>query len=72
MTEIARPRAQAPTQLLMRILDQPGFVAAVRELPGAVLGKLIDGIGLEDAGELVAVATTEQLERVFDDDLWRA
>ena len=29
-------------------------------------------IGLEDAGELVALATTEQLERVFDDDLWRA
>src|SRR6476661_681512 len=60
------------TALLMRILERPGLVAAVRELPGAVLGKLIDRIGLEDAGELVALATTEQLERVFDDDLWRA
>ncbi len=44
----------------------------MRELPGAVLGKLIDRIGLEDAGELVALASTAQLERVFDDDLWRA
>ena len=60
------------TTLLLRILERPGLVAAVRELPGAVLGQLIDRIGLEDAGELVALASTAQLERVFDDDLWRA
>src|SRR5215813_12198339 len=28
--------------------------------------------GLEDCGELVALATPEQLTRVFDLDLWRA
>jgi hypothetical protein len=67
-----RQPVPASTKLLMRILERPGLVAAVRELPGAVLGKLIDRIGLEDAGELVALAKTEQLERVFDDDLWRA
>ena len=72
MTSLARPPVPASTQLLMRILERPGLVAAVRELPGAVLGKLIDRIGLEDAGELVALASTAQLERVFDDDLWRA
>lgn len=72
MTSISRPTAPAATQLLMRILDRPGLVAAVRDLPGAVLGKLIDRIGLEDAGELVALASTAQLERIFDDDLWRA
>lgn len=60
------------TALLLRILERPGLVAAVRDLPGAVLGKLIDRIGLEDAGELVALASTAQLERIFDDDLWRA
>jgi len=60
------------SQLLTRILEEPGLVAAVRELPGAVLGKLIDRVGLADAGDLVALATTAQLERVFDDDLWRA
>jgi hypothetical protein len=72
MNAISRPRVPASTQLLLRILDRPGLVAAVRELPGAVLGKLIDRVGLEDAGELVALASTAQLERVFDDDLWRA
>jgi hypothetical protein len=72
MTSITRHQVPASTTLLMRILERPGLVAAVRELPGAVLGKLIDRIGLEDAGELVALASTAQLERVFDDDLWRA
>src|SRR5918911_4157512 len=70
MNEISRQPASA--KLLMRILERPGLVAAVRELPGAVLGKLIERIGLEDAGELVALASTAQLERIFDDDLWRA
>src|SRR5215831_8368094 len=72
MKSLIRHDAVPSTQLLMRILERPGLVAAVRELPGAVLGKLIDRIGLEDAGELVALASTAQLERVFDDDLWRA
>jgi hypothetical protein len=72
MTSLTRPALPASTQLLMRILERPGLVAAVRELPGAVLGKLVDRIGLEDAGELVALASTAQLERIFDDDLWRA
>src|SRR4051812_15459899 len=72
MTSLIRRDVPPSTKLLLRILERPGLVAAVRELPGAVLGKLIDRIGLEDAGELVALATTAQLERVFDDDLWRA
>jgi Family of unknown function (DUF6178) len=72
MTSLSRLHASPSTALLLRILERPGLVAAVRELPGAVLGKLIDRIGLEDAGELVALASTAQLERIFDDDLWRA
>jgi len=73
MTSLSRHHVSPPsTALLLRILEHPGLVAAVRELPGAVLGKLIERIGLEDAGELVALASTAQLERIFDDDLWRA
>src|ERR1700759_4705025 len=56
MNAISRQKVPASTQLLMRILDRPGLVAAVRDLPGAGLGKLIDRVGLEDAGELVARA----------------
>jgi hypothetical protein len=72
MSSLRRQQGPSSTELLMRILERPGLVAAVRELPAAVLGKLIDRIGLEDAGELVALASTAQLERVLDDDLWRA
>jgi hypothetical protein len=62
----------ASSQLLMRILERPELVAAVRELPAPILGSLIDRVGLEDAGELVALASSEQLQGVFDQDLWRA
>jgi len=72
MSSIARVHVPDSTKLLLRILERPDLVAAVREMPGAALGQLIDRIGLEDAGELVALATTAQLERIFDDDLWRA
>ena len=37
-----------------------------------MLGKLIERVGLEDAGELVALATTEQLAQIFDEELWHS
>ncbi len=67
----ARTRPSA-SQLLTRILETPDLATAVRALPAPALAKLIDQVGLEDAGELVALATTEQLARVFDEDLWRS
>jgi hypothetical protein len=33
---------------------------------------LIDRVGLEDASELVALASGDQLQAIFDQDLWRA
>jgi hypothetical protein len=63
---------RAPGQLLARILDEPGLVRAVQSLEPRALGGLIERVGLEDAGELVALATTEQLQRIFDEDLWTA
>jgi hypothetical protein len=59
-------------QLLQRILDQPNLVAAVQALPPQVLGRVIAHVGLEDAGEIVALATTSQLTGIFDDDLWHS
>jgi len=73
MTTLTPSRLQpSATDLLTRILDQPELVAAVRRLEPHALGRLIDHIGLEDAGELVGLASTRQLERIFDDDLWHA
>jgi hypothetical protein len=57
---------------VLHIRERPGRVAALCDLPAPVLGKLIDHVGLADAGELVALASTEQLAEVFDQDLGRA
>jgi len=70
-TEIRKP-ASTSTRFLAYVLEQPALVHAVRALDGASLGKLIQHIGLEDAGELIALASLEQLEQVLDQDLWRA
>jgi hypothetical protein len=56
--------------LLNRILEQPGMVASIQHLDPSLLKRLVDHIGLEDAAEIVAMASTEQLHRVFDEDLW--
>ncbi|RKH78224.1 hypothetical protein D7Y21_36080 [Corallococcus sp. AB045] len=59
-------------QFLTRILEEPELVGIVQGLEAPVLSKLIDHIGLEDSGEIVALATTEQLKKIFDEDLWRS
>lgn len=58
--------------LLARVLETPELPQQVQSLPPPLLAKLIDHVGLEDAGELVALATTEQLAGIFDEDLWRS
>lgn len=73
MTSIARSQQPPSTaKLIEQILDRPELVAAVRGLPSPVLSGLIDRVGLEDAGDLVALASDEQLRDLFDQDLWRA
>lgn len=62
----------SPRRLLSRVLETPNLAEQVRALPAPILAKLIEEVGLEDAGELVALATTEQLAQVFDEDLWRS
>lgn len=61
-----------PRRLLQRILDRPDLVTAVRALRPAALLRLVAEVGLEDAGELVSLATTEQLQQLFDEDLWKS
>jgi hypothetical protein len=70
MSKLARYQPSSASRLLRHVLERPDLVLEVRELRPADLGKLIDFVGLEGASELVALATTEQLERVFDEDLW--
>ncbi len=67
-------RALAPRTrtLVASLLDQPDLAARVRELPPRALARVVESIGLEDAAEIVALATSEQLLVVLDDDLWKS
>ena len=56
--------------LLERILNTPHLAQIVPRLPPEVLHRVIEKCGLEDCGELVALATAGQLAAVFDLDLW--
>lgn len=69
-----RARTPPPDRrsLLDRILDTPQLAHVVPRLQPEVLHRVIQRCGLEDCGELVALATPGQLSRVFDLDLWRA
>jgi len=64
-------KLSSPGHLLNRILEQPELVSIVQSLDPQVLGKLVRHIGLEDSGEIIALATSEQIKKLFDLDLWR-
>ena len=64
--------AHHPRESLARILDTPHLARLVPLLPPASLHHVIQNCGLEDCGELVALATPQQLSAVFDLDLWRS
>ena len=57
--------------VLDRILATPQLARVVPQLQPEVLHRVIQHCGLEECGELVALATPDQLARVFDLDLWR-
>src|SRR5204862_7537215 len=60
-----------PRGLLERILDTPHLAQVVPRLKPEVLHRVIQTCGLEDCADLVALATPDQLQAVFDLDLWR-
>ena len=67
-----RKTADGPRGLLDRIRDTPHLAHVIPRLQPEVLHRMIETCGLEDCSDLVAMATPDQLQRVFDLDLWRA
>ncbi len=63
-------KANAPHQLLKTLTDSAALPAFVRQLPAPVLKRLVDYVGVRDAGELVALTTTTQLRELFEESLW--
>jgi hypothetical protein len=57
--------------VLDRILDTPHLEHVIPRLQPELLHRVIQTCGLEDCGELVMLATPEQLRSIFDLDLWR-
>jgi hypothetical protein len=72
MPALTRSIRGSSNQLLHHVLEEPTLVAAVRELPAPALVRLIHHVGLEDAGELIALTTAQQLSQVFDAELWQS
>jgi len=60
------------TSLLAQLLETPDLAQRLQALPPPALRQLLLEVGLEDAGELIALASFEQLRDVFDEDLWRS
>jgi hypothetical protein len=63
-------RAPTATTLLARLIDAPDLVRTVRALPEGTFSALVRYIGVEDAGEIVALATIDQLVALFDEGLF--
>lgn len=58
-------------KILVQILERPSLVEAVQTLDGHTFRKIIQHVGLEDSADLVSLASTEQLQEIFDEDLWK-
>ena len=71
-TALAIQHRPSATQLLARVLASPDLAAQVQALPAPALARLVEKVGLEDAGEIVALATPTQLADVLDEDLWKS
>lgn len=67
----AAPRPSTTVSLLNRILETPDLVTHIQNLPAHSLLTLVNKVGLEDSCELLALATTAQLTRMVDEDLWK-
>jgi hypothetical protein len=63
-------RWPAPRTVLARLIDDPDVLERVRALPERSFAELVRRIGVEDAGEIVALASTSQLVAAFDEDLF--
>ena len=57
--------------LLQKQQDSPQLPALIENLEPPVLHKLIQQIGLGDSGDIIALATTDQLKEILEIELWQ-
>ncbi|MBN2499018.1 MAG: hypothetical protein JXR96_30795 [Deltaproteobacteria bacterium] len=56
--------------MLQRIIEAPDHVRAIRALAPQAFSSLVRQVGVADAGEIVALASTDQIVAAFDEDLF--
>lgn len=65
-------RLTGTTSFLKRLLEDPKLPEKIEAMSPREIMKVIEDVGLEDSGEIVALASSQQLEQIFDIDLWKA
>ena len=65
-------RTRKSKQLMKTLTDNPALPAFVQQLHAPVLKRLIDHVGLHDAGALIALTSTDQLREIFEVSLWES
>ncbi|GEM_PF-5522492 len=58
------------TKAMEIILKNTTLATQVKSLPLGVITKLVEHVGLEDAGPIIALTTTEQFQAIVDSDMW--
>lgn len=61
---------QSSKRLLAQLIEEPDLDEQLAGLRGVEWKALVSAVGLEDSGELLALASTDQLLEVFDEELW--
>jgi hypothetical protein len=56
--------------LLHHLIERPDLARTIQAMPAQAFAAVVREVGIEDAGEIVALATTEQLVHAFDEDLF--
>ncbi len=70
ITPARSPHIGTGGALLARLIDAPDLARSIRALSPPAFSQLVRHVGVEDAGEVVALATHEQLVAAFDEDLF--
>lgn len=61
---------QSSRRLLTQLLDEPDLDAQLSCVTGAEWKAIVTAVGLEDTGELLALASSEHLLELLDEELW--
>jgi len=60
-----------PLDLVYRLLEDSQLVPIVRSLEAEQLLQIIDHLGIEDGADLLSLASSQQLTRIFDSAFWK-